>query len=204
MHLAWTSALKKGNFDYYLWLNDDTIIIANALRQMLEYSQTVENKKIIVGATCSRETGLSTYGGFVYPDIKIQPNGNWQDCDFFHGNLVLVPDYIYKKFGILDKHFHHWLGDTDYSMRISKSGIKHALTPAFTGYCEYHESDPVWRNKKVSLFKRIKHFYSPLGNNPFEFFIFEYRHNGLFLAVIRFFSNHIRVLIPQLWKNSDQ
>ena len=203
MYLAWISAIKKKNFDFYLWLNDDTIIFKESLSLMLEFSLTINNKRIIIGATCSAVSGAGTYGGFIFPDKRVSPNDNWQDCDFFNGNIVLIPSYVFQQVGLLDKRFHHSLGDMDYGMRASKLGFVHCLAPNFQGTCEEHEIDPTWRNPNSPFFKRLKHLYSPSGNNPFESFIFERRHNGLYLSIVRFFSNHLRAVLPLLWKQGS-
>lgn len=200
MYLAWKTAAQSNDFDFYLWLNDDTLLIEDALKVMLEYSETNDNKRILVGATCSAINGIVTYGGFISPDIRIGPNGQWQDCDFFNGNIVLIPSFVYNQVGFLDKNFHHNLGDIDYGMRATKLGFRNSLSPYCLGICEDHETEPIWRNRSVPLFKRLNKLYSPLGNNPFENFIFERRHSGLMLAILRFFSYHVRAVLPQLWK----
>lgn len=201
MHLAWLSATN--NYDYYyyyFWLNDDTLLFEDSLKKMLDFSQSIDNKRIIVGATCSAKNGSTTYSGYNFPAIKLEPNDNWQDCNYFNGNIVLIPSYIYHKVGLLDKQFRHSLGDFDYGMRASKLGYDHVLSPQYLGTCEDHETDPVWRNHTVQVFHRMKHLYSPLGNNPIEFFVFDKRHNGLFYALLHFFSIHFRVTFPKIWK----
>ncbi len=203
MYLAWITAVSLKDYDYYLWLNDDAILFEYALKLMLEYSNAIENKRIIVGATCSQIDGTVTYSGFNFPNKKLNPNGSWQDCDFFNGNIVLIPAFVYRQVGLLDKRFRHALGDFDYGMRATKLGLIHALSPQFLGTCEDHTTDPPWRNNSVPIYKRLKYLYSPLGNNPFEFFAFDKRHNGLFIASLHFLSIHFRAIFPQLWKNSN-
>jgi len=88
-------------------------------------------------------------------------------------------------------------------MRASKLGFIHSLSPDYLGICEHHDTEPSWRNRSVPIFKRIKDLYSPLGHSPIEAFIFEKRHCGVFLAVIRYFSIHLRAISPQLWKAQD-
>ena len=199
---AWTTAIQKKKYDYYLWLNDDSLLFEYALKKMLEYSLSVQNNRIVVGATCSKIDGSLTYSGFKFPKQKLTPNGTWQDCDYFNGNIVLIPNSVYSKVGLLDHKFRHALGDFDYGMRASKLGLLHSLSPQYLGNCEYHESAPLWRNPNTRVLQRIKHLYSPLGNNPVEFFTFDRRHFGLSLAITHFFSIHLRALLPSLWKSS--
>jgi GT2 family glycosyltransferase len=200
MHLAWSRAVQRMNYDFYVWLNDDTILFENALELMLDYSHSVNNERIVVGATCSSITGNLTYGGYEFPKKKLAVNGRWQNCDYFNGNIVLIPAWVYENAGLNDKRFKHALGDFDYGMRARKLGFIHSLSPVYLGYCELHESDPTWRNHNTPVWKRFLHLYKPLGNNPFEFFLFDFRHNGLLLALTHFFSIHLRMLFPTLWK----
>ena len=63
MHKAWSEASKRNN-DFYLWLNDDTFLYKEALKEMLETLVKVRGEAIIVGATCSTlDKKLTTYGG---------------------------------------------------------------------------------------------------------------------------------------------
>ena len=199
MLLAWETAAKVKHFDYYLWLNDDTILIHEAIVSLLEQANHSDNKRIIVGSTCSATTGLFTYGGYRLYFEKLIPNGTWQDCDYFNGNIVLVPSYVFQKIGYLDSRFRHTIGDFDYGMRANKMGFIHHSSPIYLGFCESHEKDPIWRDQAYSLRKRFKFLYSPLGNNPIEFFISDHRQYGILSAVSHFITIHVRTLFPQIW-----
>ncbi len=201
MHLAWETAAKTNDYDYYLWLNDDTILFDFALDMLLQKAELTKGKQILVGATCSSDLKNITYSGFQFYNTKLTPNGEWQLCDFFNGNIVLVPSAIFTKVGLLDMHFHHALGDFDYGMRATKLGFIHLLAPSTLGQCVAHETDPKWRNNGVPLFQRFRHLYSPLGNHPIEFFIFDKRHNGFLVSLKHFFTIHLRAILPQLWKD---
>lgn len=204
MCLAWESAIKNRDYSFYLWLNDDCLLLENALMLMLEYSKSINNNRIIVGATCTPVDGTINYSGLNFPNKKLIPNGTWQDCDYFNGNIVLIPNFVFKKVGMLDKHFHHFLGDFDYGMRANKIGFVHSLAPTYLGICDDHESEPDWRNRSIPVFKRLKHLYTPSGNNPIQFFIFDKRHFGLYSALIHFISIHLRAFFPSIWENKLQ
>lgn len=199
MYLAWESAQKKKDYDYYLWLNDDTMLFKNALNLMLEHSLSMNNKRIIVGATCSEINKDVTYSGYDLPNKKLIPNGSWQDCDFFNGNIVLIPSFVSDRIGLLDNHFRHSLGDIDYGLRALKFGFVHSLSPFCLGNCEEHEAAPTWCNHSIPFYKRLINLYTPLGNNPIEYFVFDRRHYGLISAIIHFFSIHLRAISPYLW-----
>jgi GT2 family glycosyltransferase len=112
---------------------------------------------------------------------------------------VLIPSTVYQKVGNLDYRYRHAIGDIDYGLRALKKGISLIIAPSLIGHCEKHDSYPIWCNKFQKLNLRLKYLYSPLGNNPFKFFIFEFRHFGLMIAIKHFFSIHLRAFIPQLW-----
>lgn len=200
MRLAWETANKGNEFDFYLWLNDDTILFDFSIEILLEKAILTNREHILVGSTLSRNLEHTTYSGFQYYDKKLIPNGNWQNCDYFNGNIVLIPNFVFKKNGYLDKRFRHALGDFDYGMRAGKLGLIHLLSPVPLGICDEHLNDPIWRNLDYSLFQRLRHLYSPLGNNPNEFFIIDNRQYGFMKAIIHYFTIHLRTLFPNLWK----
>jgi GT2 family glycosyltransferase len=201
MYLAWETASAKKDYEFYLWLNDDTFLTDKAMQVLLDCSYKTNQQSIVVGITSSAISNDITYGGFNFPGILLQPTHEMQRCDYFCGNIVLIPNRIYKKVGNLDYLFRHTLGDNDYALRCNKYGMQAWTTPTVIGHCEIHERVPVWRNKEYSILKRVKHLYTPLGNNPIEHFIFDKRHFGLLVAMKHFFSIHLRTVFPMLWKN---
>jgi len=200
MHKAWTIAHKVYDYDLYLWLNDDTFLFENSLQLLISANINTNGESIIVGSTCSQKDRTTTYGGFLLPDTLINPNGKLQKCDFFNGNCVLVPSKVFKELGNLDPIFHHSLGDIDYGLRAKRKGISAYIVNEFVGYCERHEVNPICFNSSYNTLRRFKHLYSPLGNNPFEFFVFDNRHFSFLSALKHFFTLHLRTLIPSIWQ----
>lgn len=201
MYLAWKTAAETKDFDYYLWLNDDTFLFEEALLNLLNGAQLSHNKAAICGSTISLATQTISYGGNSETGTLLVPNGALQETFSFNGNVVLIPKIVYEKVGILDKIFPHAIGDYEYALRIRKYNLKSFITSNYIGSCEENEKLPTWCSTSISLQKRIKSLYSPLGNShPYYFFIYEQRHFGLFTAVKHFISIHLRLLMPQLWK----
>ena len=125
MHLAWTTAAKTNKYDFYLWLNDDTILFHSSLLDLVETANKTSCKAIIVGSTVSKNTGKLTYGGMLLSNSNLlKPNENIQNCDYFNGNIVLIPKSVYNVIGHNDPFFHHSLGDLDYGLRANKKNIK--------------------------------------------------------------------------------
>lgn len=200
MYRAWEEA-EKGNYDYYLWLNDDTFIENDCVETLLVTSQDNNDKAIIVGPTADTNHKKITYGGRQGSKLITDLSSNYK-CDHFNGNIVLIPRSVFMLLGKNDPYFRHALGDFDYGFRAFKNGIPIILTPKICGVCDEHESLPNWANPEIPIVKRFKALYSVGGNgaNPFEFFYFRRKHSGFIPALITFVSNHIHTLIPKLWR----
>jgi GT2 family glycosyltransferase len=200
MYLAWETATKANDYDYYMWLNDDTCLYPNAIAELVTVCITMNNNALICSTLQSDISDKVTYGGFKKGCLLI-PNGKLQECETINGNCVLVPRNIFQKVGNLDYVFRHAIGDLDYGYRVRKASFKLYITPNYIGICEKNPTLPEWCLKDTSLWKRIKLLYSPLGYaEPIPFFIYERRHLGLLIAIKHFISINIRVLYPQLWK----
>ncbi len=200
MHLAWKTAATKQDFDYYLWLNDDTNLTYNGIIELFEIVKTASSPIIVCGAICS-DRNIFSYGLMSKNGNSILPNNTREKGMYMNGNCVLVPRDIYKQVGNLDPIFPHAIGDYDYGLRAIKNGFEILTTKSYVGVCNQNEFLPIWCYPKTPLVKRIKKLYSPLGNaHPYYFFIYERRHLGFLVAIKHFLSIHLRVLVPSLWK----
>jgi GT2 family glycosyltransferase len=200
MILAWETAASAKDFDYYLWLNDDTFLFINAIGVLLRRQFPFS---IICGTTKSFINGNLTYGGYKKSDKKLViTNGSFQNVDYCNGNCVLIPKKVFNKLGSLDSNFHHALGDFDYSLRARKFGIEVKIAPEIVAYCESHISVPEWQSTSLSIFQRFKKLYHPLsGCNPKEFIVFDWRHNGFIITFFHFLTINLRALLPKLWNS---
>lgn len=199
MYLAWKTAVETNDYDFYLWLNDDTFIYQNTINRLLNDSISLQNKAIICGATCSGK-GKQTYGGWTQKKL-MEPNGYLQLCEFFNGNIVLVPKYVYEKIGNFDYHYSHSLGDLDYGFRAGKNNILMYQLGNYAGICENHEHLETWCNSNYSLKERIQAFKTPLGGCPAEFFYFQRKHIGLIPAGFHYLTIYLRLIFPWIWIN---
>lgn len=200
MYTAWEEASKK-TYDFYLWLNDDTFVYPILLPSLLKASKFKEDKAIIVGATMSSISHVTTYGGRLANGKIPEPNGELIRIHHFNGNIVLIPKYVYNILGNLDYYFTHSKGDFDYGLRAYKKGIEMYQVGSHLGECELHETLDKWCNPDIPLMKRLNMLYRPNGMPPQETFYLEKRHIGLLTAIFHFCTIHIRCLFPKLWKN---
>lgn len=203
MRLAWREA-AKGNYDYYLWLNDDTLIYPNAILALLESALRSNSEAIICATVVSGITGKVTYGGKMRTDRDcIVPNGKLTRCEIVNGNCLLVPRSVYELLGPIDHCFIHAIGDWDYGLRAAASGIQCFVTAEAHGTCEANPHLPNWCRKEIPLQQRLISLYSPLASaQPKPYFIFVKRHYGLMSAIRQLITMHVRVLFPGLWIKS--
>lgn len=199
MWTAWDTAAKARDYDFYLWLNDDTFVYDNMLKVLTEAAMETKDKAIIVGATESADHSSVTYGGRVNGGVVPKPNGKLVPVDYFNGNIVLIPQSVYHILGNLDSYFTHSKGDFDYGMRAKKSGVAMFQAGDVLGECEAHATFDKWCNPDVPLSQRWKMMHKPNGMPPKETFHLEKRHKGLVMACVHFVSIHLRCLFPKLW-----
>lgn len=202
MYRAWEEAAKE-DYDYYLWLNDDTFLQDGAINSLIEAAEQTKDDVIIIGPTCDTQGTKTTYGGRKNGKL-IVPDGNLEEADCFNGNTVLVPRSVFRKLGNLDPYFTHSKGDFDYGMRAKEAGIKMYQVGRYLGKCDEHPTLDKWCNPDIPLKDRWKMLHRPNGMPPKETFHLEKRHLGLLPACFHYCTIYLRCLIPGLWKYKPQ
>lgn len=203
--LFWNGGMRKAfaeainhDYDYYLWLNDDTTLYPNALSKLLETSHSLveqgEQRAIVVGSTCDPDTGTLTYGGVVrrgrLRPLKfdlLTPGEQAKPCDTINGNCVLIPREVVQAVGNLDPAFTHYIGDWDYGLRAHKQGCTVWVAPGYMGTCSQNYQPGSEANSPVSAGEKLKKMGQPKGLNvqeqilyPLEEWkVFAQRHGGL-------------------------
>ncbi len=200
MYVAWKEALK-GDYDYYLWLNDDTFIKSDCFERLLEASHHYDDKAIIIGTTCSKEdSNLITYGGRDAEERLLDNTTEYNKCHTFNGNIVLVPIEVVKKIGIISSRFHHRFGDTEYGFRANRNGVEVRTAIGVLGECDLHSSLPTFCNPTKKLSQRLKSYFSVTGGAPSDLFYLRFHYFGLFAAITTLVSSFVHTLFPSLWK----
>jgi GT2 family glycosyltransferase len=132
--------------DFYLWLNDDVELDADAIATLLEtHAKLMETRAspcIIVGSTRDPVTGDLTYGGVERPDRYrrlhyewIAPGDQPRQAETMNGNCVLVPRAVVERIGNLASVYTHGMGDFDYGHRARRAGCEVWLAPGTIGTC---------------------------------------------------------------------
>jgi GT2 family glycosyltransferase len=180
MYESFSAAINKG-FDFYLWLNDDSILYENALEVLLStyaYLRSQGNEHVIVGSAMQHpDNGKFTYGGIrkrrraKFGPItleRIAPTDSPIECDALNGNCVLLPADVVDIVGNLDPVYLHVGGDHDYSFRARQLGCTVWLAPGYMGTCKDNSIEGTWNDDKLSIKERIRHLHSPFGYRFYE------------------------------------
>ncbi len=212
MRVAWNEALKHGKeYDYYLLLNDDTILFENCFDELFkvnDYSIREYNRKgIYSGITCSNEDSHKiSYGGFVWTNrllakIRIlKPSGKPQLCDMANANILLVPNEVVKEIGILYGGYCHALADYDYSITARRNNIPVFVTSDICGKCNDDHGNPIDNGRKIcamSLKDRRNYFNHPLHSNK-DYLLFIRRNAPMRYPLVAF-GRFLNVYFPQLY-----
>ena len=190
MRLAFGEALKN-SYDYYVWLNDDTILEEDALHTLLKTHQSLSDEgyidSIVVGSIKDSETGVLTYGGrvlsqkhFYHKFQAIEPSDKPEKCDTMQGNCVLIPRFVADKVGNIDGAFIHTMGDLDYGLRARKLGCTIWITPGYLGTCSQNSVAGSWVDTQISVFDRLKKVVHPKAFPIKPWTVFAKRHKGVF------------------------
>ncbi|MBQ8124279.1 MAG: glycosyltransferase family 2 protein [Kiritimatiellae bacterium] len=192
MRLAWEAATKSGEYDFYLWLNDDVALKSDAIANILaDYALLTTNNQrlpangtlVLIGACFEDiiETKCS-YGAKNHRDELIVPNGTPQLADgWFNGNFVLVPKAVYEKVGMISGDYSHARADYDYAERLKAANIPFYCSSKYIGVC-HNDFGEKMRGK--SLRQRIKLLWQPGYWNLHDLWLIRYRYHGIAAAIL--------------------
>jgi GT2 family glycosyltransferase len=129
MRRAWQASLSLKP-DFFVWLNDDTILRPDAIRDLLSlYHSQAFAKTIVTGCTVDPVTRRVTYGGYRKAHGLSQLRFRrleWNEihCDTMNGNCVLIPQSAVADIGINARQYRHAFGDNDYGLRATRRGYR--------------------------------------------------------------------------------
>lgn len=180
MRLAWKEAFKRKDlWDFYLLLNDDTMVLDNVFGQLFAaHNYALANYNIpgiYSGLTCDiNNSEKITYGGNQFnkgrfaDSQQVSATSTPQKVDRTNANILLVTKNIVEKFGIFDEGFIHGGADYDYSLRIGRKGYPVLVTGDVCGQCEYDHlsgNEEIDKLLSMTLAQRIKFFKNPIHSD---------------------------------------
>lgn len=179
--LFWCGGMRYGmekaienNYDFYVWLNDDTDLEIEAIKCLLETYKNIQIEKgqtcIIIGAIRDPATGEVTYSGLKrtiwWHNLKfvpVVPNGDVQECDTFNANLVLISKDVVDIVGNLDAHYTHALGDFDYGLKARQKEVAMYVAPEILGSCPRNSKVGTWEDSLLTCRERLRRMLSVKG-----------------------------------------
>ena len=193
MRLAFAAAMKRG-FDYYLWLNDDTLLYPATIQSLIATSGELQAKHgksvIVVGSTQDANDGRLSYGGVIRPKKwktllfeLVTPKDVPIECEAMNGNCVLIPRAIAKVVGNLEKEFVHAMGDLDYGLRARYAGFSVWVMAGFAGTCSRNVMADSFSDAGLPVALRLRKMMHPKGLPPSSWRIFTQRHAGFFWPI---------------------
>lgn len=188
MHQAFAKAMERGA-NYYLWLNDDTVLVAEAIERLVGLARQLAARGrpgIVVGTTVDASSGQPTYGGVVargwfrrFSYRLVSSEHEPLDCDTFNGNCVLIPHEVATAVGNLDPVYEHAMGDTDYGLRARRAGYPVVVCPGAVGTCSRNPADGTYQDRSLPIGARWNHLLGPKGLPVKSWLHFTRQHGGL-------------------------
>jgi GT2 family glycosyltransferase len=193
-HLYWNGGMRcaldqamAGDYDYYLWMNDDTTLVDNGVLALLLYTEQQLRERghgpvILAGTTRHPQTGEPTYGGQVRLSPRrplrwtlMQPGSQPRRCETMNGNIVLVPRAVVQRVGNIDPAYIQQMGDLDYGLRASAAGCEVWIAPGTVGECASH---PPRRTDLQPLRHELRRLWSVKELAPRPWLVFTHRWAG--------------------------
>jgi GT2 family glycosyltransferase len=174
------AAAMAGDYDYYLWMNDDTELDDGALAVLLDTERQLcrqgHHAVIVAGSTRHPDTGELTYGGVVRPHRwrpmrteLVEPGDTPRPCDTMNGNATLVSRAVVRRVGNIDPAFVQQMGDFDYGLRARAAGCSVWIAPGTVGTCASH---PKRRPGEQALGDELRQLWSIKELTPRSWAVF--------------------------------
>lgn len=204
MRKAWDVAASAKSYDFYLWLNDDTLIYEDAIQHILADYECLKRSSIeslLVGAFKDPDLGELTYSARLN-GVQLAPSGTPQPCDNITGNFCLVSRAVFEGIGNLSPWYTHGIADADYALRALKSGFSCHVVSYYSGECTI-DGNRIWYDPKYSFGQRLRGLYDLKGGNIVEYCRFIRIHSGCFHAMGSFLKSFARVCVPRLFSDAS-
>lgn len=177
MRKAW-SAAGATDPDYYLLVNDDTVLFPQAVRELLAICPTPDTPVIAVGAICDPATMQWVYGGNQSDYPFVHGADKPRLCRTMNANCTLVPRAVYQKIGMFHHTYRHAMGDTDYGLEAGRHGVVIYESSSFVGDCEANPETNSWRDTTLPRMTRWRKLTSVKGLPPKDWLHFCKRNCG--------------------------
>ena len=212
MRLAWKTAVEDPEeWDFYLMLNDDTMMSMNCIEILFNTHQYSIDKfgraGIYSGITSYIDRpDIISYGGSIWINRllaktqMLQPTGTPQLCDMTNANILLVPAAVFDELGIFYDGYQHAIADYDYTIQARKKGFPVLVTGDVCAECDDDHGTLEENGQRIcamSLKERIQYFHHPLHSNK-DYLLF-IRRNAPFRYPMVLLGRFLNVYCPRIY-----
>ncbi len=204
MRLAWAAALHKSSkWDYYLLINDDTVMLPvlfdDLLRTDLFCLQKYNKHGLYTGFIRDPETQRVSFGGSTSRLLK--PESEPQECSAACANVMFIAQDVVNQIGTFDNRYIHSCCDYDYARTARKAGIPVLTTYSYVGECENehrknHENEV--NTAAMSLLQRKNYLHKPTtGRIDYLLYIKKFQPNHYWVSKLAFL---VELYLPHIYR----
>jgi len=195
MRVAWEAAAKTDP-DYYLLLNDDTVIVPHAVSELLALAGSPTELAIAVAPISDPDTGEVVFGGHLgHASHPVPPSGRTVVCDTMNANCTLVTRAVFQRIGMFHSAYTHAMGDFDYGFLATRSGVRVLQAGRVLGTSKPNAEVRTWRDRSLTRLERLRLlWFNPKGLPFLEWMVYNRRNRGLSWP-IRTVSPAVRVML---------
>ena len=212
MRMAWSEAISSGKrWDFYLLLNDDTIVMDNVFDELLDAHRHAmrhySRGGIYSGITCDTDDhSIITYGGDIFNSAaqatsrRVSPTGEPQMVDMFNANILLVTAEVVDEIGIFPDCYTHSCADNDYCMMAKRNNIPTLVTANVCGICkDDHKTneEECQALMRMTMKERIEYTRNPLHSDK-DYLNFV-RRNMPRKYIVSWIMRKIRLYSPRMY-----
>ena len=150
---VWESASKEGA-DFYLWIDQDLRLEEGMLACLLENSEFLRHKAVLVG-TVSRPDKSLLFGGRTRRGRLIEPDPVIPiPCALFDLSLALVPEYAFTQLENPADFFSRSLLYIGLGRKLSGAGVARLAAPGILATTDRNAEIPVWKDPDSTLWEK--------------------------------------------------
>jgi hypothetical protein len=137
--------VKNARGEILWFLNPDTEIITDNIREVLKEFQKVESIGVIGPRLIDEAGEIQTWSAGTYPSIwdlvknnlgfpasrRIWRSAEKKEADWVSGTALFIKKYLFQKLGGFDEKFFMYFEDIDLGKRVRKAGYKVIYFPVF-------------------------------------------------------------------------
>lgn len=195
MRAAWTAAAKTDP-EYYLLLNDDTLIAADAVSELLALAHGPHAEIISVAPIADPDTGDIVCGGHLgHSPRPMIPTGHPALCDTMNANCALITSAVFQKIGMFHHIYTHAMGDFDYGFLASRNRIRIVQAGKVLGTSKINSTARTWLDRSLTRRDRFSLLWKSPKGLPFWEWITYSRRNMGWIWPYRCISPALRILV---------